>query len=512
LRPLVKLVNYFITNYSSSSKFRHSIYHYLKIFYEKASKLNSNYSSFGNVYKNSKWSNYKIQNVKTSFIPSFNKLFLFSFLTFVLLFNYKQEFILLKEVTYYILHFIVVDFLYDYVNLLIASILLLLYWLKTYIIQYYIFLISPFKRTQNKTSKPRKNFSNVRSKRTLNFNKSYLYDINNKVSSCEHINVMSTIFKIKNSMLWTNFNVDSLSQYKLDSINSKLYMYNSRFILSPNLIKQQVHYKYRFSSTLNKLDLNIPYQSNLNNTINLNYNKSISNGFFNSTLFDSILSSSINLLKQVRWLTKNSLVSDKFIFSTNLFTEYKKLIGNTLTLSNLSNNNVWASSNLSKDFNSQKLMSGIYSQKNLNFNAVQLLNDFEQSRLWLFKKIYFSSVLKNVDTTISYAVNTKPYRHNIKEESYTLSNLTNKSMLHNLIFLDNTLVNKSRFIHPNYVNLNNSNFSYNVYDYNLLTDDNLESIINSFHITNYDINSSVFNSNLFDDNKEQYEFTLKYRK
>jgi hypothetical protein len=167
---------------------------------------------------------------------------------------------------------------------------------------------------------------------------------------------------------------------------------------------------------------------------------------------------------------------------------------------------------LSKDFNSQKLMSGIYSQKNLNFNAVQLLNDFEQSRLWLFKKIYFSSVFKNVDTTISYTINTKPYRHNIKEESYALSNLTNKSMLHNLIFLDNTLVNKSRFIHPNYVNLNNSNFSYNVYDYNLLTDDNLESIINSFYITNYDINSSVFNSNLFDDNKGQYEFTLKYRK
>jgi len=111
---------------------------------------------------------------------------------------------------------------------------------------------------------------------------------------------MSTIFKIKNSMLWTNFNVDSLSQYKSDSMNSKLHMYNSKFVLSPNLIKQQVHYKYRFSSTLNKLDLNISSQSNLNNTTNLNYNKSISNRFFNSTLFDSILNSSVNLLKQVR--------------------------------------------------------------------------------------------------------------------------------------------------------------------------------------------------------------------
>lgn len=85
-------------------------------------------------------------------------------------------------------------------------------------------------------------------------------------------------------------------------------------------------------------------------------------------------------------------------------------------------------------------------------------------------------------------------------------------MLHNLIFLDNTLANKSRLIQPIHVNLNNSNFSYNIYDYNLLTDDNLESIINSFYITNYDVNSSIFNSNLFDDNKEQYEFTLKYRK
>ena len=214
MRPQSKLVNYFITNYASSSKFRHSIYHYLKIFYEKASKLNSNYSSFGNVYKNSKWSNYKIQNVKTSFVPSFNKLFLFSFLTFVLLFNYKQEFTLLKEISYYILHFIVVDFLYDYINLLIASILLLLYWLKTYIVQYYIFLISPFRRTQNKTSKPRKNFSNVRSKHIINFNKSYLYDINNKVSSCEYIKKSSRLNKCKNSWDWERQTIQNLCQNK----------------------------------------------------------------------------------------------------------------------------------------------------------------------------------------------------------------------------------------------------------------------------------------------------------
>lgn len=167
-----------------------------------------------------------------------------------------------------------------------------------------------------------------------NFDKSvYSYDFNNKASSCEYINLMSAIFKIKNSMLWTNFNLDPLLKYNL-------YAFNSKFILPTNLLKKQENYRYIFLPTLTKLSLRTSTQTNLNNTINLNYSKSISNKFFNATLFESIISSSLNFLKQLRWLTRNSLISDKFVLNNNFFTEYKKLIGNSLTLSNLPNNNV----------------------------------------------------------------------------------------------------------------------------------------------------------------------------
>lgn len=506
MKSIHRLFNYFLTSYSSNSKFRHSLYHYLKIFYERSSKLQNNYSSFGNVYKNSKWSNYKIENIKTSFVTSFSKLLLLSFILLVLLFNYKHELALLRELVYYLLHFIIVDFLYDYINLLISFILLLVYWFKTYLIQYYIFLISPFKKTQSKPTKSHKNFHKNRSRYMTNFDKSvYSYDFNNKASSCEYINLMSAIFKIKNSMLWTNFNLDPLLKYNL-------YAFNSKFILPTNLLKKQENYRYIFLPTLTKLSLRTSTQTNLNNTINLNYSKSVSNRFFNATLFESIISSSLNFLKQLRWLTRNSLISDKFVLNNNFFTEYKKLIGNSLTLSNLPNNNVWASSNLNKDFNSQKLLSGIYSQKNLSFNSIQLLNDFEQSRLWLFKKIYFSSLLRHTDTVLNQLSNSKHHYNHIKDDNYTISNLTNRSITHNLIFLDNALTSKSKLIYPNHLNLNNSNFSYNVYDYNLLTDDNLENAINSFCITNNNTNSSIFNSSLSINNKDDFTFSLRYIK
>ena len=98
-------------------------------------------------------------------------------------------------------------------------------------------------------------------------------------------------------------------------------------------------YNFTFKKTYHILN-HILLNENIVITINLNYFKNTNNKFLNSTLAENILNSSLNILKQTRWLTRNLMLSDKFTISTNFFTEYKKLIGDNSTLSKLTNNNV----------------------------------------------------------------------------------------------------------------------------------------------------------------------------
>ena len=98
-------------------------------------------------------------------------------------------------------------------------------------------------------------------------------------------------------------------------------------------------YNFTFKKTYHIIN-HILLNENIVITINLNYFKNTNNKFLNSTLAENILNSSLNILKQTRWLTRNLMLSDKFIISTNFFTEYKKLIGDNSTLSKLTNNNV----------------------------------------------------------------------------------------------------------------------------------------------------------------------------
>jgi hypothetical protein len=44
------------------------MYSFLKIFFERNNKTDSTVASFGNVFKNSKWTNLQTQNVKKSHI------------------------------------------------------------------------------------------------------------------------------------------------------------------------------------------------------------------------------------------------------------------------------------------------------------------------------------------------------------------------------------------------------------------------------------------------------------
>jgi hypothetical protein len=104
--------------------------------------------------------------------------------------------------------------------------------------------------------------------------------------------------------------------------------------------QRNISYEFIFKKNSHPKRNRVLLNENTTSSINLNYFKNINNKFLNSTLAENILNSSLNILKQTRWLTRNLMLSDKFIINTNFFTEYKKLIGDNSTLSKLTNNNV----------------------------------------------------------------------------------------------------------------------------------------------------------------------------
>ena len=92
------------------------------------------------------------------------------------------------------------DILYDYVNLSISIVLVLIYFFKTYAVNYYIYLLSPFKKNDFKKGKPTK-LRSKRKKILISDNASSLsYYKNNSKTDVNRHSTISSIFKIKNQL------------------------------------------------------------------------------------------------------------------------------------------------------------------------------------------------------------------------------------------------------------------------------------------------------------------------
>ena len=111
-----KLVNFFTSTYYDNIKYKHSTASLLKIFFERANKTTQTVASLGNVYRNSKWSDLKVQNIKVTHIRGFLValvLFIsFIILCYLLVFRSENSTIstLLKPLT----------FLWSYLSLVLA--------------------------------------------------------------------------------------------------------------------------------------------------------------------------------------------------------------------------------------------------------------------------------------------------------------------------------------------------------------------------------------------------------
>jgi len=81
-----KLINFFTTKFSENTKYSNTLNSTLRFFFERLTNINDSFSSLGNVYKNSKWTDLKIDNIKPSFNIQFFKNFLRFLVSFTIIF------------------------------------------------------------------------------------------------------------------------------------------------------------------------------------------------------------------------------------------------------------------------------------------------------------------------------------------------------------------------------------------------------------------------------------------
>lgn len=417
--------------------------------FERNTKNNSTYASLGNVFRNSKWTDLKIQNIKLSFVKQFY-LFLLCLTTLLILITNNIGLVLMDIIA------TLSDIIFNLFDLLSISYVLLIY------------LVFPF------VSNP-VNVVTLKNKKSLE----EAYIPSHKTNSNTNNNfLVSNLYKTTTSLdILKNQPTNYFNNPYINTQNS----FNSNLLYVPEL-------KVSNTGILNS-----------NTSISLDHlNKLLQNKHFIFT--SSNFSKDLDLMKSDRWLLKNSLVSEDYIRNTNAYTLTKKLIGSSLTNSQLSNRNVWASTNLNK-----------LNQGNTNFtNLAEDLNKLNNSLNYLSK-----SDIDNFnffDTSRNFLVNkylfTNKLRHNplvfgdllVTQDQHTFNSLTPNFDLNYKLFLTsmdfntNPLIIESLKTVTSY-NSSESNTKFNLFIVNegtfLLTNTNLNNLID---LTSQKSNNVLWNS------------------
>ena len=430
---------------------------YLRILFERNNKLKSTFDKLGNVFRNSKWSNLKVQNIKTSLINSWFYsasiftailLLVFSFFGFT---NTQELFSLPAFISeLYGLVFFLVAQVFNTISLSLIKLTFLIFTFKIYLIN---------------LLKPNSNF--VFDSFSTNTKSSYLHPSKltnvNPTFSTPHLNVEALMLthslgkvtyslgKLNDSKSFKNFFEALVRGGQVDHgfnlLNVLDFGFSEDCSYSPRLVTHNINsYKPGFDFTSKSIQLSL---GDLNALQENPLMKSLSN--FN-------IYTNLNHSKQLRWATKNSLLSNTSTSDLFYFTQAKNVIGNTLYNSLNTSQNVWNSSKLTQLFKAGELNNlsflqnqnlgkfSFYQNSNLNLlknspSGLQNLNYFENSKIWNNKKYFFSTQLKS-NTHQLYTTNnslnkpgTATYSNDWK--LLTLSNLLNYSLVRqteNLVF------------------------------------------------------------------------------
>lgn len=491
---LDKITNYFLSAYSNSSKYRSSTIALLRIWFERNNKFKSIVSSFGTVFRNSKWSDLKVSNIKESHLISFSRVVLF---IIVLLFIRLEASGLENSAL------IRLPIIGRWVETLYCW-----YWVVFGEIQYYIFttylmfqtmyiwvinsvsrkvsdnfygeVINPIMPKLARHKQATQDILELRGSMARRINKkspSNPLDLAKHTTSSNSWKNHATLFHIvptvsdsvliqadtiarlvptlKLSMASPNGHSDLLLNTQLRFLefatSSPIKSPHEQTQLVTNLEQSYlmrekslfVPEHYQKLGNLARLSTSFNFQLNASRLSQMNK--------VNPSLVPTAMNTSalLNLAKQDRWLLRNSVLSEGLARNNSSFTQSKRLLGNAISNSELSVGSIWSSTQLSKAsaLKSAKLGKGL----NTNFFSDDILklarsaqtinlvnstpaanfNFFEESRSWTAKKYYFTSTLYS--NTYTVAATAKKL-----ETPQTLATLSDK---HFTILLNSATVN-----------------------------------------------------------------------
>jgi hypothetical protein len=436
-----------------------------RIFFERTTKQQQTVANLGNVYRNSKWSDLKIQNIKTNFLNQFFTvcfIFLFLLLFYFLIFRLPITHLSLPLIVPSKLWYLFQD-LVSYFSLIILSILYsIFYKINSLTLKYF------WNNKNSNQSRPRFVSKNKNAYHVNGFTKAGGVDNKNVLL------LASSLYKTVNliSLLEVSpLNINSGNYPLLNNINSvqgyKTQVKNILFLNSSN------NYNLNFTkinhSIINQESLFLLKNTNIKlNTGQITPQTLKAFSFFNQKLLSLGISYNLNLGKQNRWLLKSSILSNKIVDGTTKITHLKRLFGPATLSQNALNFNIWLSNKFSKEYNFSKLNNtltpyksdyGLYSNLYLNSPKVGL-NNFENSVFWAVKRFKFLQSMPRNNQIINFN-EFKPL-HKVGGEITPISFIVN-FILHDY-FLSQKTVNLYVFKNFALVNSNTSE-NFNFYEH-----------------------------------------------
>jgi len=415
-----KIFNYYLSSYWNNSRTLSSMYSFLKIFFERNNKIDSTVSSFGNVFRNSKWSNMQVQNIKKLFIKQWLWFFCFIVLIFLYVMTYTGVTLSASYLSFFYLKQTLNEFITN-----------CYYLVGCVIYQMYLFISTLLVSNQQTNANTLT--------QTLNYEKSTKNLPVNTLSSSS-TNVNENLFFLQKTLSSLN-NINFAESTLLPKTNTSTNLtINTNFINKVNFLSSNI------SSTLpTTLDLNFNNESSY--TLSTKLNQDFSNSLTLSTTLENLYTNEDsfqndpmlteglthnlnNIAKQQRWLTRNFWSNQNFVSDSNKVTQAKTFIQNPLLSHSGIDSNIWLSNKLS-GLETEKT-SNTFNKLLPNYDLLSVFNFFDTSRFFLNQRYTFLNQLPNQFITSSTNINqsnkvvSNPETSNLKltlVQSYFLRNL-----------------------------------------------------------------------------------------
>ena len=412
MRYFDRLLNFFTSSYLNNTRFHHSTLGYLKIFFERNNKLKSTFSSLGNVFRNSKWSDLKVQNIKTSFIKSWSTYFLTILLLSLFILPFFGTYCG-GLVTYYVPLlgelYELFSFAWTHCEDLAKALLISVFSTWSYQKSFFLSSITQNQKHVYNTVNP--SINKFESKVYSQNNISLSGNATKNHAPIEMMYCLAQATKQLGNLKQAPNSVTDFSKIHLDSWNIDDCL-ESDFcpVTSYNNFLGLSNLEYSYTATpkdtfaIHQLDIE---SSNLNKISS--YNIALSLTGLNTQ-------EALKASKEDRWLLRNSLLSENLIINSNAFTQSKKLLGVNFLSSDIASKNVWTStklnsvgnentsnflSNLQELFINQPVAGDKLSHAPHLSNSMTNFDLFENSRMWLTKKYFFTNQLKNNTVKLS---------------------------------------------------------------------------------------------------------------